>query len=348
MLDLAIIIVTWNVRDLAVQALQSLYADLATSGLTFRVIVVDSASSDDTVAAIQAQFPQVEMIASQDNLGFGKANNTGMRHLGLDDLAFTPIHDLTPQPPLHVWREGVTPPPFVRGGAGEGLPRAIYLLNPDTITQPGATRQLFDELFSAPDIGLTGAQLAYEDGSFQHGAFAFPGLRQLWVEFFPTPGRLIEGRFNGRYPQALYTAGQPFDVDFTLGATMMIRREALLQAGMFDENFFMYAEEVDLAWRIKKAGWRIVCVPTAHVTHLAGKSTSQVRARSLIYLWESRLKLFRKHYPAWKLALARRMVVMGMRRKMQQLTTDSRYSATERQDLLAAYQKICELALSDS
>jgi hypothetical protein len=314
MLDLAIIIVTWNVRDLALQALHSLYADLASSGLTYRVMVVDSASSDDTVAAIQAQFPQITMLASPENLGFGKANNMGMRHIGLDNL-------------------------------NTELPRAVYLLNPDTITQAGATRKLFDAVFAAPDIGLTGAQLAYEDGSFQHGAFAFPGLRQLWVEFFPTPGRFIEGRFNGRYPQILYAAGQPFEVDFTLGATMMLRREALLQAGMFDEDFFMYAEEVDLAWRIKKAGWRVMCVPTAHVTHLAGKSTSQVRAHSLIYLWESRLKLFRKHYPLWKWILARRMVALGMQRKMHLLATASHDSESDRKALLAAYQHIRALAL---
>lgn len=307
MLDLAVIIVTWNVRDLAVQALTSLYNDLATSGLTYRVVIVDSASSDDTVAVIQAQFPQVELLASQDNLGFGRANNAGMRHVG-------------------------------------SSPRAVYLLNPDTITQPGATRKLFDALFAAPDIGLTGAQLAYEDGSFQHGAFAFPGLRQLWVEFFPAPGRFIEGQFNGRYPRALYAAEKPFEVDFTLGATMMLRQEAILQVGMFDEDFFMYAEEVDLAWRIKKAGWRVLCVPQARVTHLAGKSTSQVRARSVLNLWESRLRLFRKHYPAWKLALARRMIAIGMQRKMRQLAQDDSYSETDRLAVMAAYQQIQEMA----
>ncbi|MBL8157791.1 MAG: glycosyltransferase family 2 protein, partial [Anaerolineae bacterium] len=165
------------------------------------------------------------------------------------------------------------------------LPKAVYLLNPDTITQPGATRQLYDALMNAPDVGLVGAQLAYEDGSFQHSAFGFPGLRQLWTEFFPTPGRLIEGRFNGRYPRALYERGQAFDADCVLGATMMLRREVVEQTGGFDETFFMYCEEIDWAWRIHKAGWRVQCVPAARVVHLAGKSTSQVRPQSVINLW---------------------------------------------------------------
>ena len=79
-------------------------------------------------------------------------------------------------------------------------------------------------------------------GSFQHGAFIFPGLRQIYTEFFWTPGRFIEGQFNGRYPRSYYAGSEPFEVDFTLGATMMLRREVILQTGGFDEDFFMYCE----------------------------------------------------------------------------------------------------------
>lgn len=282
--DLAVIIVTWNVRDLALQTLRSLYADLATSDLQTEVYVVDNASADDTPQAIAREFPQVKLTACGQNLGFGAGNNLALRQAGFfsDDT---------------------------------NTPRAAYLLNSDTITQPGATRALYDALMADAQVGLVGARLTYGDGSFQHGAFAFPGLRQLWVEFFPTPGRLIEGRFNGRYPRALYEAGQPFKVDFTLGATMMLKREVVAQTGGFDEAFFMYCEEIDWAWRIQRAGWEACCVPAAHVVHLGGQSTGQVRARSVVDLWTSRLKLFDKHYPAWKRAAARRMVAIGMARK---------------------------------
>jgi GT2 family glycosyltransferase len=286
--ELAVIIVTWNVRELALQTLRSLFDDLDAHGPTARVIVVDNASSDGTPDAVSAAFPQVQVIASAENLGFGRANNLALRTLG-----------------------------FGGAQAGADLPGAVYLLNPDTITQPGATRALYDTLLANPRLGLVGAQLCYADGRFQHGAFAFPGLRQLWVELFPTPGRLIESRFNGRYPRALYEAGQPFRVDFTLGATMMLRREVIQQTGMFDEAFFMYCEEVDWAWRIQKAGWQAACVPAARVVHLVGQSTAQARPESAYHLWNSRLRLYRKHYPAWKYALARRMVAAGLRRKQR-------------------------------
>lgn len=288
MVDLAVVIVTWNVRDLALEALRSLYADLHTSGLSSQVWVVDSASADGTPEAIRAAFPQTCLIASPENLGFARANNLALREIGFE------------QKPA------------------DELPAAVYLLNPDTITQMGATRSLYEALMARADAGLVGARLAYGDGRFQHSAFAFPGLRQLWAEFFPTPGRFIEGRFNGRYPRALYEQSAPFRVDCVLGATMMLRREVIQQTGLFDEQFFMYCEEIDWAWRIRKADWTIYCAPAARVTHLGGQSTGLVRPRAVIDLWTSRLRLYQKHYPAWKLALARRMVALGMARKIRQ------------------------------
>ena len=173
--DLAVVIVNWNTRQLTLDALGSLFADLDANGPAATVYVVDNASTDGSVDAIRAQFPQVELIASERNLGFGGGNNHALRHIGFGEAS---------------------PPP--------DLPRAVYLLNSDTITQPGATRTLYDALLADPCLGLVGARLTYGDGSFQHGAFAFPGLRQLWAEFFPPPGRWIEGRFNGRYPRAFY------------------------------------------------------------------------------------------------------------------------------------------------
>lgn len=313
MSDLGVIIVSWNTRELTLQTLQSLYADLATVALSVRVLVVDNASDDGSVKAVQAQFPQAEVLTSDVNLGFGGANNLGMRYFGFGKAEAT------------------------------ALPKAVYLLNSDTVTQPGATEALYQALFSAPDIGLVGAHLTYGDGSFQDGAFSFPGLRQMWAEFFWIPGRLRLGRFNGRYPEEAYASGEPFDVDFTLGATMMLRQDVIRQTGMFDsETFFMYCEEIDWAWRIKRAGWRVLCVPRAHVVHLAGQSTKQVKPRSVINLWESRLKLMDKYYPAWKRWLGRWLVAVGMRYKLQQLL--SQPANQERDAVQAAYEQVIALA----
>jgi N-acetylglucosaminyl-diphospho-decaprenol L-rhamnosyltransferase len=308
--DLAVLIVTWNVRDLVIGALDALTADLAASGLDASVHVVDCASADGTAAAVAAAYPKIDLVASPDNLGFAGGNNLLLRRIGFSDAG--PVTD------------------------PDRLPRAVYLLNPDTAVQPGAVRAQFDALMRDPEVGITGAQLAYGDGAFQHGAFAFPGLRQLWAEFFPSPGRLIEGRFNGRYPRGLYAAGQPFTVDCVLGASMMIRREAILDTGIFDAAFFMYCEEIDWAWRIHRAGYRALCVPRACVTHFVGQSTSQARPRSIVNLWTSRLYLYSKHYPAWKQRAARRLIAAGMQRRM---------AATADPTVRAAYAHVQAMAL---
>ncbi len=299
---LAVVVVSWNVRDLLLDALRSLYADLG--DWEAQVYVVDSASTDGTPEAVAAAFPQVKLIACAENLGFSRANNLALKQI------------MSGEPPT-----------------------AVYLLNPDTITQPGATRALHDALTGSERVGLVGARLSYEDGSFQHGAFAFPGLSQLWGELFPTPGRWIEGEFNGRYPRALYESDQPFPVDFVLGATMMLKPEVIRQTGEFDQAFFMYCEEIDWAWRIHDAGWEVWCVPSARVTHLAGKSSAQARPRSVIHLWTSRLLLAKKHYPAWKRLLARGLIAAGMTRQIAQ---------TQDPALRDAYATVRRLALRGS
>ncbi len=291
MADLAIVIVTWNNARIIAAALQSLVNDLAASQLAGDLWLVDCASTDDTVHVVRERFADVKVIASQENLGFSRANNLAMREMGFGGKEAT----------------------------ATDLPSAVYLLNPDTVTQPGATATLHQTLFSREDVGVVGARLTFGDGTFQHSAFRFPDLSQIWAEFFPTPGRFIEGAFNGRYPKSKYEGLEPFTVDFTLGATMMLKREVLLGAGLFDEDFFMYCEEVDWAWRIQRAGWRILCVPQAHVTHFGAQSTSQVRPWSLIHLWKSRLLLYDKYYPRWKRRLARQLLIWGMKRKLAQM-----------------------------
>jgi len=312
-LDLITVIVSWNTRELTLQALRSLTDDLADSGLSSAIYVVDNASSDGTSEAVINAFQDVRLISSKTNLGFVKANNLALREIGFD--SGDPVDVST-------------------------LPRAVYLLNPDTITQSGATKALFHALMSDEQLGLVGAQLAYEDGSFQHGAFAFPGLFQLWAELFPVPGRFYESRLNGRYPREQYAAGKPFEVDFVLGATMMLRRETVQATGLFDERYFMFCEEIDWAWRIHQAGYKVMCVPQAHVTHLSGQSTGQAKPQTALRLWTSRLQLFKTFYPAWKFFVAKKLIVVGMKRQLRKLDRNTADAAA----LAEAYQEVISLA----
>ena len=312
MSDLAVILVTWNTRVLVLNALGTLFDDLHQSGLDTQVYVVDNASSDGTPDAIRAEYPDVHLIQSTKNLGFAAGNNLALRALGFCD-----------EP--------------TRNPAG---PRAVFLLNSDTLVQPGAVRALYDGLFSLPGAGLVGAQLAYEDGTFQHSAFHFPGLSQIVIDLLPVPARLYESALNGRYPHALYTGKDAFEVDHTLGATMMLRRDVIEQTGLFDEQFFMYCEEIDWSMRIRQAGWEIYVVPTARITHLEARSSSQIRPTSLVNLWTSRLRLYIKHYGPFKLVVARQLVRLGMALQIRYTQQSGTLTAEQKAALTEAYRTI--------
>ncbi|MCX8067372.1 MAG: glycosyltransferase family 2 protein [Anaerolineae bacterium] len=282
---LAVIIVTWNVRDLLRACLQSLQADLERSGLDAPVWVVDNGSADGTSEMIRREFPDVRLMALGENVGFAAGNNRA----------------------LHALLDAPSP----------DRPRYLWLLNPDTEVLPGATAMLVRALEENPRVGVAGPKLLYPDGALQHSAFRFPGLVQLAFDLFPLPPRLYETPLNGRYPRRLYEGERPFPVDHPLGAAMMVRTEAVDRVGLMDEGYRLYCEEIDWCWRMRRAGWGALCVPQAQVIHHAGRSTGQVPIPSFVNLWTSRARLYARHHPRPVFHLARLLVRVGLRRRMQ-------------------------------
>ena len=295
MLDIAIIIVSWNVRNYLADCLRSLFADLGRSQLRGEVWVVDNASTDGTVALLADLFPQVHVISNDHNPGFGAANNQGMK------------------------------------AATEQQPRYFFCLNPDTVVQPGAIELLVRCLDERPNGGMATARLMYGDGRFQHSAFYFPGLSQLAFDLFKMPDRLYESRLNGRYGRSLYhRTGQPFAIDHPLGAAMLVRADVAQMTGGFDESYHMYCEEIDWSWRVRSAGWAIYTVPQAEIIHYGGESTKQIPAQSVINLWRSRAQLYRRLYKNGRFALASQLVKLGMKRRLRQTTDPELRRAYER------------------
>jgi GT2 family glycosyltransferase len=281
--DLGIVIVNWNVRDLLAGCLDSIYTDLAQTGGALKgvVCVVDNASSDGSAEMVRAQFPGTQLIAAE-NRGMGAGNNRGLRAL-----------------------------------AEQYQPFAFLVLNPDTVVLPGALRALVDFLRANPRAGVAAPKLVYPDGRLQHAGFHFPGLTQALFDLYPPPARLIDSPLNGRYPASLYQGGSPFQVDHTLGAAFAVRAEAAAECGWFDETFQMYCEEIDWQWRMARAGWERWIVPAAEVVHYGGRSTSQVKAESLVRLWTSRRRLYlRYHTPALN-AVLNPLVRLAMRQRIR-------------------------------
>ncbi len=287
-MDLGIVIVNWNVRELLAACLDSLYVDLAGSGLQARVCVVDNGSRDGSVELVQAQFPRTRLVVSE-NRGMGAGNNLGLQTLAAEAAA-----------------------PFF----------AYLILNPDTVVRAGALRQLVEHLRQNPRAGVAAPKLRNADGSLQHAGFRFPGVVQAALDLFPPPGRwarLTDSPLNGRYPAAAYAVGTPFRVDHTLGAAFAVRAEALAAepGRLFDESFYMYCEEIDAQWRLARAGWEAWVVPGAEIVHLGGRSTAQVLTQSFVHLWTSRRRLYQRYHGPVVNGLVQALVGLAMRQRMR-------------------------------
>ncbi len=300
----AVVVVSYNTRDLLAACLRSVYASPLPAGAELTVVVVDNVSTDGSADLVTQQFPHARLIASPANLGFTGGNNLALHALGFD----------------------VTPPasaPLVATQDGGSRPDAVLLFNPDAELVADALSHLVEFLASTPTVGICGPRLQYGDGSFQHGAFRFPGLVQVFLDLFPLEGvrgagalwaRLYDSRLNGRYPAAKWRGHTPFPVDFVLGAALCIRRDVIERIGGLDDGFFMYCEEMDWCLRCRQAGWQVYALPAAQVIHHAGQSSRQVRWDAYERLWRSRLRFYTKHraaYPPGYLTVLRGLLRMG-------------------------------------
>jgi hypothetical protein len=164
------------------------------------------------------------------------------------------------------------------------------LLNPDTQVQAGAIETLIAFMDAHPEVGVAGAQFLNSDGSKQNSIANFPSLatellnKSLLRWFFPKtfPGKEIKYH-------------EPIEVESVIGACMMVRREAMEQVGLLDEDYFLFLEETDWCYRIKRAGWKIYHHPQAEIYHFQGKSAEKDKKRAKVEYYRSRYQYFKKH-----------------------------------------------------
>lgn len=224
-----------------------------------QVIVVDNASTDGSAQMVRDRFPEVLLLANRENRGFTGGNNDGLK------LA-----------------------------AGQ----LILFLNPDTVVDANALPRMLDYLEAHPSVGVVGPQLRYGDGALQSSRRRFPTLMTALMESTPLawhwPARL--NPWARRYHLDDQPANQTQEVDWLVGAALMTRREVLDGVGAFDEGYFMYSEELDWQRRVKRAGWKIVYLPEAVITHYEGKSSEQVIAARHIRFNRSKVRYFEKHH----------------------------------------------------
>ena len=258
MVDLSIAIVNWNTKELLKACLESIFKQ--TRGLDYEVWVVDNGSSDGSAEMIRKEFPQVRLIENMTNVGFAKANNQ-----------------------------------ILRQSSGE----YVLLLNSDTQIIGNAIKELFHFMDAHPEAGAGGCQLLNRDGSLQASCGRFPKLISI---FFggEIVNRFFKKIFKNRTFFAEYGLNEKDhhsfqDVDFVKGCCIILRKSALEKAGLLDENLFMYFEEMDLCYRIKQKGYKILYSPQPKVLHLGGQS-SRLFSETVFRNLNSQEYLFRKHY----------------------------------------------------
>lgn len=260
-MKLSIIIVNWNTGPLLAGCVRSVLADLHTLEVQdlgrhqTEIIIVDNNSSDESLDAALALCREFPQVTVLEN-----RENGG----------------------------------FARAN-NQGIRRAtgdyILLLNPDTEVKPGALSALLAFMDDHPRAGAVGPHILNSDETLQTSCYPTPTLpREFWYLLHLDLLWPI-----AVYPMHRWPLNRPRPVDSLLGACLLARRAALDEIGAFDENFFMYSEEIDLCFRLRQAGWSLHWEPRARIVHYGGQSTKQVAGSMFLQLYRSKLHYFRKH-----------------------------------------------------
>jgi GT2 family glycosyltransferase len=239
--------------------------DRETGGIRLEVLVVDNGSKDRSQEMLEREFPHVRLILSAENLGFGVGNNLAIE-------------------------------------AARG--RYIVLLNSDAFLCRGALEAAVERIARSPQVGLAGGRLMGRDFSWQPSARMFPNVITDAFVLTGLAAKFPKSRIFGRCDRTWADPAQASEVDWVPGAFSIIRAEVLRKVGLFDPRFFLYAEEVDLCRRIKKAGYEIWYWPEVRVIHIGGESSRRIdgtnisQAGQQIVRWRMRSTLlyYRKHH----------------------------------------------------
>lgn len=278
--EISIVIVSTNIKDLLKTCLDSVAAAL--KGIESEVIVVDNASSDGTPEMVAKEFAWVKLIRKEKNRGFGQNNNFGMR--------------------------------VAKG-------RYVLLLNSDTeIINNKIFKEMIDWMDAHPQVGVASCALLNPDrSSYQGSGGYFPTLPRVfaWMSFLDDipgidalvkPYHPLHG-FSPFYKGEGYFK-KPHKQDWVTGAYYLMRKKAMDEVGLFDEDFFLYVEEVDLSYRFAKAGWETWYLPKWKIVHYGQVTIGSERA--MVYELENLKLFYKKHYPAWQLPALTLILKLGV------------------------------------
>lgn len=267
MVDLSIVIVSYNTKKLLLACLQSIKE--YTKEISYEIVVVDNASTDGS--------QELALIKNKKNVGFAAANNQGIKKS--------------------------------RG-------RYVLLLNSDTLISDNVLKNMISWMDGHPKAGIATCALKNEDGSLQGTGGYFPTLPRVfsWMTIQDIPG--VDNFIKPFHPMRdkSFHRGSDFykkerQLDWVTGAFFLARKKVFKDVGLFDENYFMYVEEVDLCFRAKKKGWQVWYLPRWSILHYGGASGA--KESTVLREYEGIKRFYKKHYPYWQYPLVRFFLKIG-------------------------------------
>lgn len=269
MTDLSIIIVSYNTADFLKECIWSIKKN--TKNLNYEIIVVDNASSDNSLDMLKKNFPDVIVIKSRENFGFSKANNLGVK---------------------------------------KSKGRYVLFLNPDTVVYKDSLLGMVKFMDEQKDTGAATCKLVIPGGRFDDAAHrGFPNPWNSFSYFSGFSKLFPKSRLFGGYNLGWMDLSKTHEIDACAGAFMVVRREAGEKIGWWDEDYFFYGEDLEFCFRLKEEGWKIYFVPSISVLHYKGVSggikkisnritTANLETKKRVTNWRfDAMKIFyRKHY----------------------------------------------------
>ena len=246
-----------------------------TKNIDYEVIVIDNASTDGSVEMVKKDFPQVTLIENSENRGFATANNQGIE--------------------------------IAKG-------RYVLLLNSDTILLDDAINKTLSFADTHQETGAVGCQVWENSETIQMTCFRFPSVANLFLSTFWLNKIFKHNRILGREWMLWWGRDEEREVDVITGSFMLVRRKAIDEVGLMDEDYFLYYEETDWCYRFKKAGWKILFWPGAKILHWHGGSNSskQDALKMFVQFQKSLLIFFRKHYGRLHCIAARLLLIVSL------------------------------------
>ncbi|MEK7526461.1 MAG: glycosyltransferase family 2 protein [Patescibacteria group bacterium] len=278
-LDVSIVIVNFNTKNITLNCLSSVIE--STQGVQYELIVVDNASTDGSIEAItkfDTKGIRLKFIKNLANVGFAAGNNQGTKEAG---------------------------------------GKYILFLNSDTLVKNNVVKNVFDHLEANSKLGAAGVKIVGVDGNIQEAGGYFPTLTRVfsWMTIQDLP--FVDGIIKPFHPlkKKSFTKNVGFfekqqKLDWLIGAFMFVRKSVLDQVKGWDEDYFMYTEDVDLCYKIKNAGYEIVYLPDLQITHLGGASSASSEF-PLVNEYKGIKTFYKKHYPVWQFPILRLMLKIG-------------------------------------